>query len=112
MSEVETVLTEERRRRLAAFINTHGVERAKECLSLHREPIFRLCAGLPVRRATLVVASAAIDKLPPAPTPRVLAASPNVELPPWLSAWADKHLNAKQREIFDAVLAANTPERV
>lgn len=103
-------LTDEQRERLARLVNSKGVPAACKRLGLTREAIARLCAGLPTKRATLIVASAAIDALPPtAPAPPTTVSRTAGGRPEWLTRWASAHLNDKQRAALEAELAKHAP---
>ena len=97
-------LSSDQRRRLATLINAAGVPAAQKATGLSAESLARCCAGLPVNRATLMVAEAAIEKLPKPTTP-LEKADPPVRWPDGLADWTEKNLSAEQIDALEALLA-------
>ena len=122
-------LTAAHRARLLRLVNESSLLASCERLGLAREVVARLIGGLPVRRATLIVATAAIAALDvAAPHQRICASASDTERarrihavnagpaalraaagsrdrPSWFDAWATKNLNTEQRADFERELA-------
>ena len=105
-----TTLTIAERRRLADLIYELGFSGACERIGATREVMARLVGGMRVRRATRIVASSEIAKLP-ASTVQAHSPDPSfvTERPSWLDAWVEKYLTGEQRVAFACELSRRAP---
>jgi hypothetical protein len=115
IADGDLVLSEPRQKKLAAFVNAHGVPKARELVPVAAGSLMRLVAGLRVRRGTLALAEPAIDALP-SPSDEVLRAerirsaaertpAARAELVAKIQRCAAENLNAKQRAAFERSFA-------